>query len=703
MLKAAIDLQNNAVADLEKLLATPLSEITFRAPTGAGKTHMMAQFMNDIIGQNSNAVFIVSSLSKGDLATQNYDRFAEYNETEFKNIDPFLISSDKDKNAQARIDIEQGHNVYVLPRDLYKKGGRLKTEGAFIGFLEDSVKAGKQIYLIKDECHIATKNLDELSRYFIKTINFSATPKLSRGQRPDVNISDTEAVKAKLIKRIEYMDYYDDNNQEESLDKALEYFEKKREEYINKETGVNPCFIIQISNKEKADDEWKMIRKVLEQKHGNLKWMLIVQNGTGEESLQCNTNDEIKDKVPVNQWKNYAKGNMSTISVIVFKMVISEGWDIPRACMLYQIRDSKSEQLDEQVVGRVRRNPVLLKYNYDTARQYNFAMTAHIWGLKAKTTNEVVNVRTKKTTPKITDELQVKTTCLTLLDEQDINVTKVFDDAVNKYVMPVSSPSIFDLFRNYSKADYEVQKCCEEYVTNKNMSKAESYQNWFAIMKNIKPINVELNEQMCDYSKSMIEGESTSVPERTFYEDKDESNPNKLKYHAVIQDWLWQKQDPTDNIFGFDSEAEKKWAYELSKISRLISQDNTSTAQLVSGNLGLTYLWGKNYLDNSNIGYEYYLHGIHTSYPDFILKDRHGKIHMFETKSLNESSLQVIDGDAYQEKVAALKKCYLHASRITGHHFWIPVQNGDDWDIFHYADGTEEQIDLNRFEQIMME
>ena len=33
-------------------------------------------------------------------------------------------------------------------------------------------------------------------------------------------------------------------------------------------------------------------------------------------------------------------------------MVISEGWDIPRACMLYQIRDSKSKQLDEQVMGR---------------------------------------------------------------------------------------------------------------------------------------------------------------------------------------------------------------------------------------------------------------------------------------------------------------------------------------------------------------
>ena len=39
-----------------------------------------------------------------------------------------------------------------------------------------------------------------------------------------------------------------------------------------------------------------------------------------------------------------------------------KGWDIPRACMLFQIRDSKSKQLDEQVLGRVRRNPLLLDF-----------------------------------------------------------------------------------------------------------------------------------------------------------------------------------------------------------------------------------------------------------------------------------------------------------------------------------------------------
>ena len=58
---------------------------------------------------------------------------------------------------------------------------------------------GKQIILIKDECHQATNNLDELAKYFVKTINFSATPKLKRGQTIDVEITDTVAENARLI------------------------------------------------------------------------------------------------------------------------------------------------------------------------------------------------------------------------------------------------------------------------------------------------------------------------------------------------------------------------------------------------------------------------------------------------------------------------------------------------------------------------
>ena len=77
-------------------------------------------------------------------------------------------------------------------------------------------------------------------------------------------------------------------------------------------------------------------------------------------------------------------------------MVISEGWDIPRACMLYQIRDSKSKQLDEQVMGRVRRNPRLLDFETLDDRAKQLAMTAWIWGIVPDTTGGT-NIGTRPT------------------------------------------------------------------------------------------------------------------------------------------------------------------------------------------------------------------------------------------------------------------------------------------------------------------
>ena len=56
-------------------------EITFKSPTGSGKTYMMADIMNTVM--NPNIVFIVSSLSKGQLAEQNHEKFVEYSFNDF--------------------------------------------------------------------------------------------------------------------------------------------------------------------------------------------------------------------------------------------------------------------------------------------------------------------------------------------------------------------------------------------------------------------------------------------------------------------------------------------------------------------------------------------------------------------------------------------------------------------------------------------
>lgn len=110
MLQEAKDLQKNAVSKLVQVLASGKKEITFKAPTGSGKTYMMADFMNRILAANQNAVFIVSTLSKSNLAQQNYESFVALAENNtFPNINPFLINSDS--SGEGSLYIPTDYNV----------------------------------------------------------------------------------------------------------------------------------------------------------------------------------------------------------------------------------------------------------------------------------------------------------------------------------------------------------------------------------------------------------------------------------------------------------------------------------------------------------------------------------------------------------------------------------------------------------------
>ena len=63
MLAEIKELQNGAVNQLIEAIKTQnKSSYTFRAPTGSGKTYMMADFMNRMLEQNQKIIFLVSSL-----------------------------------------------------------------------------------------------------------------------------------------------------------------------------------------------------------------------------------------------------------------------------------------------------------------------------------------------------------------------------------------------------------------------------------------------------------------------------------------------------------------------------------------------------------------------------------------------------------------------------------------------------------------
>lgn len=664
MLQEVIDLQQRAVGELFRLACTGKKEITFRAPTGSGKTRMMADFMNRMLAAREDYVFIVSSLSKGELAKQNYETFVDCSENgTFPNISPYLINTEL--SSEEGLFIPEEYNVYVLPRDLYKKGSKL-SQGAWINFIgrmtDELYGKGKQIILIKDECHQATNNLDELVKYFVKTINFSATPKLKRGQTIDVEITDTVAENARLIKEVVYGD---DND---TVEDAIIKFEQIKKDYIS--LGVNPCLIIQISNKDKAEEEWTNIKNVLDKvQHQGLKWMVIVnKQKNNQTTLECDTNDTVKKRLKMHRWKDYAKGSSSTIDIIIFKLTISEGWDIPRACMLYQVRDTQSKQLDEQVIGRVRRNPRLTDFETLSEEQQRLAMTAWVWGIRPKEdVNKKKEIVLKNNGSDIRPNIIIGTTKLkSFSDKVNFDVKTYLDSAQPN----VTHNSIFSLYNELMKSDMGIIDECYKYAS-------DDVTSWLKYIENIGTIKKKFNEYICNYDESMMINEDKSFPvDSLFFESE---------HNCDIEDWVWCRKDD-DTRFSFDSDAERKWASLLNDVTK----KDGGTINIDGDDV---YLWGKNFPYHSEIKYEYYANGIHSSYPDFIMKDKNGRIHIFEVKSVNVSSESKIDKEEYENKIRSLKDCYKACSRkLSNHLFYLPINKGSDWQIFKFEDGEEETL-----------
>lgn len=711
MLQEVIDLHDEAVSSLIEKIRVK-DNVTFKSPTGSGKTHMMADLMNRILSERDDIVFIVSTLSKGNLGQQNYEKFIEYQQHgDFPMLKPYIISTSL--SGEESLYIPTDYNVYVLPRDLYKEGGILK-HGPMDNFLREITAnifgsgLNKQIYVIKDECHQATNNLDELAKlYFAKTINISATPKLSRGQVPDVEITEEQAINAKLIKKVELCE------DEVDVSVAIDKFEEIKEKYRNL-LGVNPCLIVQISNKDKADEELEKIFNVLNKpEHQALKWMTIMQKSKdGRESNDgSDTNDDCKHKgLPVSRWRDYVKEPSSTVDIIIFKMVISEGWDIPRACMLYQFRNTKSDQLDEQVLGRVRRNPRLLDFEKLSDEAKELAMTAWVWGLRKEEEAKIRYTKLFEEPKDITDNLRIKTTRLKTWRQRDDFDVEAYLDAKPKHA---TYGNIFDLYRTLKNADKEIKDMCSSYATNTD--------RWFLFAENAGDIIAENSSYLCDYSESMVltTDEKGKVKEVSFSE---ESSYTDIGKYINIGDWVWRRKGTDSDKFSFDSDAEREFADILKDLAKDDNDEDERVAMrvnvgknnpragelLVDGsveppklNPKKKYLWGKNFLSQSEIKFEYCLGKIHSSYPDFVMKDYYGRIHLFEVKSVNCSNASHFDSDDYKDKMEELKRCYKQASLLTGYYFYLPVLKGENWHISLLSKGDEKTLTLDQFKAFL--
>lgn len=396
--------QVKAIDLLLEKYTTGIKIVDFKAPTGSGKTFIATHLISEIILSkkvNEKIIFVIATLSSSELPKQferkinNYKKYLKSN-FEVKYVESPSKSNIKLKDFEPSIPVSN-NLVLIFGKSSFGKGRVLTERGCFDIFIDQIKNEGYKLIYIRDEAHIGlkeNKNNEVKAEKIVKNDNeekmlhdnasfvvrMTATPKKPTNNKSYSQVlmkeSDFSNGTDSLLKTASKFNFgiskikQDGNNLISSLDllkHALNEFKKIKSDYQSLNIGINPCILLQISSLGPNMDEKKLDEKVNEYKtiikNNGLEWVVYFGDKTKNGS---STLEEIN--------LNKISSNTSSIDVVIFKVGPATGWDIPRACMLIQLREVFSEQLNIQTIGRIKRNPYpRLKINKITDRYYVFS------------------------------------------------------------------------------------------------------------------------------------------------------------------------------------------------------------------------------------------------------------------------------------------------------------------------------------------
>ncbi len=350
-------------------------EITFKSPTGSGKTFMTTHFIDSLNRQpdwDEDVAFVWITFSD-DLAMQSRDKFYEYFFPNFGNqlltIQDFNkgILNKKDilfLNWQKLVSKKASDRVLRRPDD-----ENLQKEQGF--YFEDVVERthadSRQIVMIIDESH---KNVtDAAIRDVIDPLNpriilkVSATPEteptisqINHHEAGFVEVEIQDVINEGLIKEEivsqteEDLNLYKNKDHDKLLlDLAIEKRNAIVAEWKSVGVNVNPLVLVQLPNDDKKTKETDV----------KTKEEIVSDYLINEKHIS-------KDKIAY--WFDGRRENMDNITdndnkvqFMLFKYAAGTGWDCPRAHILVMYREIKSNTFHTQTLGRIRRMAVFGK------------------------------------------------------------------------------------------------------------------------------------------------------------------------------------------------------------------------------------------------------------------------------------------------------------------------------------------------------
>jgi type III restriction enzyme len=341
--------------------------IVFKAPTGSGKTVMVAEYLKELVEhRNDERAFAFIWTAPRQLHTQSKSALEKYySDSKALRCVSFedLIDRSIGENEILFLNwesINKADNIYIRDNE---RDINLST------IIQNTLDAGRTIILVIDESHFAAKT--ETSRELVAmfspkiAVEVSATPVLAQFDEM-INVPRESVIAEGMIKKqiainpgfkntitrqnAETLTF--ESQAAESTDEfVLRMAIKKREQlaraYQAMGANVNPLLLIQLPDKKQGEADYKDdVVKILKDKHS-----ISLENGKLAIYLS-------EDKTNL---ENITR-NDNEAEVMIFKQAIALGWDCPRASILVLFRDWQSFTFSTQTLGRILRMPETKHY-----------------------------------------------------------------------------------------------------------------------------------------------------------------------------------------------------------------------------------------------------------------------------------------------------------------------------------------------------
>jgi len=351
----------------EFLNSSENKRVVLKAPTGSGKTIMMAEFLKRLVNdreirQPFSFIWIVP---RPILTEQSKKKLENY----FENIRTIKCSFFEDledrKIGENEILFINWESINKREKNVYFRENEQDFNLSKV--LERTKEDGREIILIIDEIHHhAESDISKDLREMIGpklTIGVSATPKMTNPNAiVEIDLSEVKAegmIKKGVILNEKFINLFKNGRVQSDLSKSsdelvIDAALKKREELLKacQEEGVkiNPLVLIQLPDRigQTEDEQKNLVIRILKDKYK-------ISTDNGRLAIWLSGEHINKEEVEKPD---------SEVEVLIFKQAIALGWDCPRAQILVLFRQWHSPVFSIQTVGRIMRMPEPDKGHY---------------------------------------------------------------------------------------------------------------------------------------------------------------------------------------------------------------------------------------------------------------------------------------------------------------------------------------------------